>query len=187
MLTYKVLSKLLIPFFIMLLFSGYYYNCDGDNYSLKKYEKAYEYIINDKIYIQNCFRDYFEDSIKNLCVSQEIIKYNYGPFKDDIILYYQDIYDIDSDSARSLFQKVENSNSEVKIKFDNHFDKTPCDLIIFFSRIKENQFRAIVEIFCEECKSYSSYHSIPMPKFIFYYFIFEDENIVKVFKEIGYR
>lgn len=153
----------------------------------EKYEKAYNYIVNDSIYVQNSFKNYFENPIKNICVSQEIIKYSYIPFDDEIVLFYQDYYSIDFDSAKLLFQIVESSKSKEEIKFNNYFDKTPCELMIFFSRIKQNQFRAEVEIFCEECKSYSTYGLIPMPKLISYYFIFEDENIVKVFKEIGYR
>ena len=115
---------------LSILISSHQVTYDDD---LEKYKKAYEYISQDSVYVQSCFDKYFKNPIKNICVSQEIIIYEFGPFKDDIIQYYQEIYGINSDSSSLLFQKVINNHSEEEIKFNNYFDKTPCDLIIFFS------------------------------------------------------
>ena len=175
---YKKMFILILSF---LLSSISLNQCDD----LEKYRKAYEYILGSSKFEDFTEYDFPGWEHVNVCVSEQVSDLNLGYFIREIIEYeYGNLDSTEKIRIRdslivSEYRKSEFSINENLNKLENYKN---CDLILYFSEIKDNKLIAKLLICWSITGDYREdiYNTYRSLVFLFY---FSKDSIEKVFVE----
>jgi hypothetical protein len=178
----KYLLILLVIFSSTAANAQTYLVLDEEDYS--KYVTAFNHILNSDEY-KKFVRDMsIPRDASRICVSDELVQQRYH-FQDELVEYYYS--DSSEEAKRELRFQIEDETEGLHIpRLLLLSQRDDAQFIVFFSQY-ENEIGAVITYMDEHDKCGENYKKIaPFKHYLYFYFIFKEQELAKVFSSIGW-